>query len=118
MLVQFLYGAGADAAGIDQLLDASIADAYQGKFSRHKEGVGGDQQQDNEYPQQQLGKHSPADFNTRERSVWALALRARRRSERVDYLLTFAAVANLSSRPKGGRQKLQIIGNFHTAGRV
>ncbi len=55
--VQFLDNAGADTAGFNELLDAGLADAHQGEFGRGKEGVGCDQEQDQEHPDQHKGDH-------------------------------------------------------------
>ncbi len=41
----FSDGAGAAALGLDELLDAGIADADQRKLGGHKERIGGNQEQ-------------------------------------------------------------------------
>ena len=50
--MQFLDGAGADTASLDELLDASIAHAHQGKFCCREKGVGCYQEQDEKHPEQ------------------------------------------------------------------
>ena len=55
--VQFLDDAGADAAGVDELLDPGLADADQRKLRGRKESVGRHQQQDQKYPQQHKSDH-------------------------------------------------------------
>ena len=58
-----MNGAGADAAGFDELLDTGLADADQGKFGGGKESVGCDQEQDQKHPQQHKGDHGMANSN-------------------------------------------------------
>jgi hypothetical protein len=55
--VQFLDDAGADSSGLDELLDAGFANAYQGEFGRGKERVGCDQEQDQKHPDQHKSDH-------------------------------------------------------------
>src|SRR5581483_19489 len=57
VLVQALDGARADAAGVNELLDASVAHADQRELGRHKECVGCDEEDDGKYPQQHGGDH-------------------------------------------------------------
>ena len=55
--VEFLDGAGADAMGLNELLNASVADAHQGELRRREERVGCHQQQNQEHPKQHVGDH-------------------------------------------------------------
>ena len=57
ILVKALNDAGADAAGIDQLLNARIADADQREFGCREEGIGCHQEQDQKDPEQHIGDH-------------------------------------------------------------
>jgi hypothetical protein len=45
-------GPGANAASFDQLLYAGVANTYQSKFSRYKEGIGCKQQEHPKKPEQ------------------------------------------------------------------
>ena len=55
--VQLLDNAGTNTAGFDQLLNAGLANADQGKLGRSKERVGCDQKQNQEHPDQHEGDH-------------------------------------------------------------
>ena len=57
LLVKFEDGAGADAVGFDQLLDAGFAHADQRELGRGEEGIGRHQEQDDEHPQQHVCNH-------------------------------------------------------------
>jgi len=67
--VQFLDNAGADAPGLDELLDAGFANAYQGEFGRGKERVGCDQEQDQKHPDQHESDHGWCNSNI-SKEVW------------------------------------------------
>ena len=47
-LLQALNSSGTRAPGVDQLLDAGIAQAYDGELGSHKEGVQSHQQHDHQ----------------------------------------------------------------------
>ena len=55
--MQSLQNTGADAAGLNELLDARFANAYQGKLSGSKEGVGRNQEKNQQDPEQDEGDH-------------------------------------------------------------
>ena len=57
LLVEFEDGAGADAVGFDQLLDARFADADQRELGCGEEGIDRHQEQYNEHPQQHGCNH-------------------------------------------------------------
>src|SRR5580693_8797692 len=57
MLVEALDDAGAAAAGLDELLDAGIADADQGEFRSREERVRCYQEEDQEHAKQHEGYH-------------------------------------------------------------
>ena len=50
-------GAGADAPCLDELLNARITHAHQGKFGGGKEGVGCHQEQNQKHPEQHKCNH-------------------------------------------------------------
>ena len=79
LLVKFEDGAGADAVGGDQLLDAGFAHGHQRELGCGEEGIGRHQEQDDEHPQQHVCNHGTliltfqrdnrsADRNSRRRS--------------------------------------------------
>jgi len=55
--MQPLNGTSADATRLNELLNARIAHAYQGKFRGCKEGVGRHQEQDQKHPEQHKSDH-------------------------------------------------------------
>lgn len=55
--VEALDCARADPLGIDELLDAGVANADEGEFCRNKEGIERHKQHDCDQPQQHVGKH-------------------------------------------------------------
>ena len=55
--VEALNGARADSLGVDELLDAGVANADEGEFRRNKEGIKRHKQHDCDQPQQHVGKH-------------------------------------------------------------
>src|SRR5580692_1860058 len=55
--MQPLDHAGADASGADELLNAGIADADQGKFRSGEEGIGCHQEKDQKDPEQHVSDH-------------------------------------------------------------
>ncbi len=55
--MEFLDNARTDAAGLDELLDTGIAHTHQRKFGCGKEGIGCNQEQDEEHPEQHKGNH-------------------------------------------------------------
>ncbi len=57
VLVEALDDAGADASGVDELLDAGIADADEGKFGGGEERIGCYQEKDQKDPEQHIGDH-------------------------------------------------------------
>ena len=57
LLMEFEDSAGTDAAGFDELLDAGFADADEREFGGRKEGIGRDNEQDDEHPQQHECNH-------------------------------------------------------------
>ena len=75
-LVQLADGAGADAAGLDELLDAGVADADQGKFRRHEEGIGRHQQQDGKHPQEHISGHWRNSSRAQGVRLWVLGVRS------------------------------------------
>src|SRR6266852_4450991 len=61
--MESLENAGADAAGVNQLLDAGVADADQCKLGRGKKSVSRDQEQYQQDPEQHKGNHLTANSN-------------------------------------------------------
>src|SRR5208283_328885 len=57
MLVEALHDPGADAPGINELLDAGIADANQGELGGCEECIGCHQEKDQKDPEQHKGDH-------------------------------------------------------------
>ena len=57
MLMQALHDAGADASGLDELLDAGIAHADQGEFRGREKRVRCHQEKDQEHAEQHEGDH-------------------------------------------------------------
>ncbi len=57
MLMEALDDAGADAAGVDELLDAGVADADQGELRSREERIGRHQEKDQEHAEQHEGDH-------------------------------------------------------------
>jgi hypothetical protein len=57
VFVESLDGAGADAMGFDELLDARVADADQCEFRGHEKGIGRHQQHDGKHPHQDVSGH-------------------------------------------------------------
>ena len=55
--VQFLDDSGADATRLNELLDASVADAHQGELRCRKKRIGCDQEQNQENPEQHKSDH-------------------------------------------------------------
>jgi hypothetical protein len=60
MLMQALDDAGAEAAGRDKLLNASLANADQGKLGSSEERVRRYQEKDQQHPEQHKGDHGCA----------------------------------------------------------
>ena len=58
--MQALDGAGADAARLDELLNAGIADADQGEFRGREKRIGRHQEKDQEHAEQHKGDHGGA----------------------------------------------------------
>ena len=67
--VQALHDARADASRFDELLNAGIAHAHQGKLSRSEESIGRHQEKDQKDPEQHKGDHGTAIL-TFESSCW------------------------------------------------
>jgi hypothetical protein len=57
VLVKTLNDASANATGLDELLNARVADADQGKFSSGKEGIDCNQEKDQKDPEQYVRHH-------------------------------------------------------------
>jgi len=55
--LDLLDGAGTDAALLDQLLDARVADADHSEFRGYKKGIGRHQQDHKDHPQQHQTNH-------------------------------------------------------------
>ena len=55
--MKFQDGTRTNPVGIDELLDAGIPHAHQGKFGSGKEGIGCDQEQNEENPEQHKSYH-------------------------------------------------------------
>jgi hypothetical protein len=57
MLMKALDHAGADASGLDQLLNASIANADQGELGSREKRIRRHQEKDQKHPEQHKGDH-------------------------------------------------------------
>jgi hypothetical protein len=58
--MEALNGAGADASGLDELLDSRVANADQGEFSRREKRIRRHQEKDEKHPEQHKGDHGSA----------------------------------------------------------
>src|ERR1041385_2704305 len=65
VLLNFADGTGADAALVDQLLDASIAHADHGKFRGNEKGVRCHQKNHQNDPKEDQGDHGLQSYNGR-----------------------------------------------------
>ena len=57
MLMEALNGAGADASGLDELLDSSIANTDQGELCRREKRIRRHQEKDKQHAEQYEGDH-------------------------------------------------------------
>ncbi|SPF44107.1 hypothetical protein SBA1_510044 [Candidatus Sulfotelmatobacter kueseliae] len=73
MLMEALHDAGADASGLDKLLDTRVADADQGEFGGGEERIGCHQEQDQQDPEQHKGDHGKVILTFTTGCQWLVA---------------------------------------------
>ena len=71
--MQALDDARTDASGLNELLDAGIANAHQGEFGCREEGIGRHQEKDQKDPEQHKSDHGKVILTFGDGWQWAVA---------------------------------------------